>query len=338
MRRRVRIGLAVAAVAAVTLACPVHAQNRASDVTLQTPTGVLHGTRLVPERAATQPVLILAGSGPTDRDGNSAPLVRAGYLRQLAEGLAAQGTPTLRVDKRGIAASAAAGGAEEALRVQTFADDARVWAAKLKADLDAPCVWLLGHSEGGLHAMLAARDNPDVCGLVLVSAPGRSLGDILREQLRANPANAPILDNALGVLAELEAGRPVAEGAMHPALLPLFRPSVQPFVMSMLALDPADLLRRTRGPVLVVQGTTDIQTGAADAQALSTARAGVTLRMLEGVNHVLKEAPADRAENFASYSDPGRPLAPSVLPAISDFLRVNASEASRAGRHVGERG
>jgi uncharacterized protein len=282
----------------------------------------LHGTLLTPAMAAAgaEPVLILAGSGPTDRDGNSPLGIAAAPYRLLAEALADRGITSLRVDKRGIAASAAAMPSEEALRVQTYADDALAWAHDLRARTHARCVWLLGHSEGTLHALLAARDPRDLCGIILISSVGRRLGDILREQLRANPANAPILDEALRDLAELEAGRAVPGEGMNPALLPIFRPSVQPFMMSMLAIDPAELARAYRGPIVVIQGTTDLQTGVADAQRLGAARPGITVRIVEGMNHVLKAAPADRAANAATYADPALPLMPGLAGMLAGFI------------------
>jgi pimeloyl-ACP methyl ester carboxylesterase len=292
------------------------------DVILGAGAQALHGTLLKPAgRAAAEPVLILAGSGPTDRNGNSPIGLAPQSYRLMAEALAGEGIASLRVDKRGIAASAAAAPSEETLRLQTYADDARAWAADLRRRTGARCVWLLGHSEGTLHALLAAQDNGDVCGLVLVSPAGRRLGEIIREQLRANPANAPILDEALGILTELEAGRTVRGEGMHPGLAPLFRPSVQPYMMSILAIEPANLIRRYPGRVLVVQGTTDLQTTVADARTLGDARPGIEVAIIEGMNHVLKAAPADRALNIATYSQPDLPLAPGLMEAVVPFIR-----------------
>jgi hypothetical protein len=285
----------------------------------------LHGTYVAPASPApgAEPVLILAGSGPTDRDGNNPLGVRAAPYRMVAEALAARGIASLRADKRGIAASAAAAPDESALRIQTFAEDARAWAERLRSETGARCVWLLGHSEGALHALLAARDNEHVCGLILIAAPGRRMGEVLRAQLGANPANGPILPAALRILAELEAGRTVAGEGLHPALAPLFRPSVQPFLISLLALDPADLARRFQGPVLVVQGGADLQTAEVDAQRLGAARPGIAVRLIEGMNHVLKAAPVEPAANFATYADPGLPLAPGLAEALADFIIAN---------------
>jgi pimeloyl-ACP methyl ester carboxylesterase len=279
----------------------------------------LAGTLLIPAPARHEPVLILPGSGPTDRDGNNPLGVTARPLGLLAEGLAAHGISSLRVDKRGVGASAAAAPSEEDLRIDVFAADARAWATELRRLTGARCAWLLGHSEGALQALMAAQGNPDVCGLVLVAAPGRDLADILRAQLRSNPANAAILDQALAIVAHLEAGRPYT-GDMHPGLIPLFRPSAQPFVISMMRVDPAALVRSYKGLILVVQGTTDFQTAVADAQRLGGARPGVRVAILQGMNHVLKSAPAERAANAATYAQPGLPLAPGLVDRIATFV------------------
>jgi pimeloyl-ACP methyl ester carboxylesterase len=239
----------------------------------------------------------------------------------LAEALAEEGVATLRIDKRGIGASAGAGGAEENLRLETFAEDARAWAARLRERTGAPCVWLLGHSEGGLHALIAAREPAGICGLLLVSSPGRKFGDLLREQIGPALAGTPLLDQAVSILAELEAGRQVPADTVPPALMALFRPSVQPFMISMLAADPQQYVRSFAGPVLVVHGTTDIQVGLADARRLGDARPGITFAPIEGMNHVLKTAPADRQANVATYADPDLPLAPGLAARIAAFVR-----------------
>lgn len=285
-------------------------------VSLPTDRAPLHGTLLAPSetRAAA---LIVAGSGPTDRDGNSPLGVSASSYRLLAEGLAAHGVATVRTDKRGVAASAFAGGREEDLRFTDYADDARAWAAETARLTGQPCAWLIGHSEGALVALVAAsRDDEAICGLVLLSGAGRPIGAVLREQLAGVPE--PLLGQALAILAELEAGRPVAE--VPPQLAALFRPSVQPYMISWLPLDPAALVAAYDGPVMIGQGTTDIQVGVADAQVLAAARPDATLKLWEGVNHLLKIAPADRVANAATYSNPDLPLAPGVVEDIAGFI------------------
>lgn len=300
---------------------------RESDVAIGDGPGALHGSLLhAGSPSVREPVLILPGSGPTDRNGNSPAGITAQPYRLLALGLAAQGVTSFRVDKRGVGASAAAGSSESGITIGTFAADARNQARELRSLTGARCVWLLGHSEGSLHALLAAQDNDRICGLILVSPVGRKMGDILREQLIANPANAPVIDEASRIIASLEAGRPVSGDSMDPALLPLFRPAIQPFLISILAVDPPSLLRSFKGPVMVVQGTTDLQTTPDDAERLARARAGVRLEIIDGMNHVLKDAPADRTANIAAYSDPDRPLSATLVPLVFGFIRKHSRQ------------
>ena len=284
--------------------------------------GPLKGTMLGPADGPHGPaVLILAGSGPTDRDGLNPLGVKAPSYRQIAEGLAAQGVTSLRVDKRGLFASGLAAADANAVTVVDLAADAHSWAVRLKADTGAPCVWLLGHSEGSLVALIAAQNPRDICGLILVAAPGRRLSDVLREQLKANPANAPLLPQALPAIDALEAGRTVDTTGMHPALLGLFRPNIQPFLMVMFQQDPAKLAAAYRGPILILQGDADIQVSVADANLLKTAQPAATLIILPGVNHTLRLGSRDRAETQANYADPSLPLAPGVVDTIAAFVK-----------------
>jgi len=147
------------------------------------------------------------------------------------------------------------------------------------------------------------------------------LGALLREQLHANPGNGPLLDQADGAIAALEAGRRVDVASFHPALQRLFAPQVQGFLIDELALDPAKLIAAYRGPVLILQGDNDIQVSVADAERLKAANPGARLEILPGVNHVLKAVKgADRGANIATYSDPSLPLGPGVVEAVVGFL------------------
>lgn len=286
-------------------------------VTLPAEPVPLHGTMLSPDSAPRAVAVIIAGSGPTDRDGNSPLGVSAGPYRLLAEGLAAQDIATLRYDKRGIGESAAAATAEADLRFDAYVTDARAWAAEAASRTGLPCAWLVGHSEGALIALAAVRTPDDkICGLVLLSGAGRSAGVVIREQLANAPE--PLKTQAFNILTELEQGRAVTD--VPAPLLSLFRPSVQPYLMSWLPLDPAALMAAYSGPVMIGQGTTDLQITLTDAQALKAARPDAVLVPFEGVNHVLKVAPEDRAANLATYSNPALPLAPGVAEAVSGFI------------------
>ncbi len=178
-----------------------------TEIEVAGPSGPLRGTLLSAGGAEHPVVLIIPGSGPTDRDGNNPLGIRASTYRLLAEGLAAEGISSLRIDKRGMFGSAAAIPDPNAVTIGDYAADVRRWSAALRERTGASCIWLLGHSEGGLVALATAKGTTDLCGLILVAAPGRPYGEILREQLRANPANAPLLDQAEHAIAQLEAGK-----------------------------------------------------------------------------------------------------------------------------------
>jgi pimeloyl-ACP methyl ester carboxylesterase len=266
-------------------------------------------------------VLIIPGSGPTDQNGNSPLGVKASTYRLIAEGLAAQGIASLRIDKRGMYASAAAAPDPNAVTIADYASDVRTWVAEVRTLTGTSCVWLLGHSEGGLVALAAAQTEPNICGLLLVSVAGRPLGEVLRTQFRANPANAPILDEALAAVASLEAGRRVDGSTLHPALRALFRPEIQGFLIDAFSYDPAQLVSAVSKPVLILQGLSDLQVGEDDARRLAKAQPEAELVLLPGTNHVLKAVQGDdRASNLAAYADPDLPLAPGVIDTLSAFV------------------
>jgi len=287
-------------------------------VTIAGPTGLLGGSYLAP--AGRAPVMIIIpGSGPTDRNGNSPLGVAGGAYQRLAEALAAQGVGSIRIDKRGMFGSAGAAADPNAVRLTDYAEDVRAWAAEARRRSGAPCAWLLGHSEGGLVAILAAQGSPDVCGLVLLAAPGRPLQQVLREQLAANPANAVILPQVDRIIAALEAGEAPDLTGVHPGVAMLFNPALNTFFISLFSHDPAVELAHYDGPVLVVQGETDIQVPVADAERLAQAR-GLEPVITPGMNHVLRDAPADRAANAATYRLTDAPLSAGLAEAIAGFV------------------
>lgn len=263
-------------------------------------------------------ILIIPGSGPTDLDGNNPAGISAATYKLLAHGLAKDGISTVRVDKRGMFSSEQAGDPNQ-VSVDIYAKDYSGWVDRIIERTNAPCVYVLGHSEGGLMGSATARLNKNICGLILVSAPGRPLSEILKEQLQANPANAPLLDEALDAIAKLETGERVSTETMHRALRPLFHDDVQDYLISLINIDPADLAKSAGIKTLVIHGTTDIQTSVRDAKILADATGG-TLKIIEGINHVLKKAPENQLLNIRTYGDPDLPISPEVVEAIAEFV------------------
>jgi pimeloyl-ACP methyl ester carboxylesterase len=311
--------IVAAAFAALTISAK--AERMESNLDAPGPLGPLMGTMVAAGPAGAPIVLIIPGSGPTDRDGNSPLGVNASTYRLLAEALAERGVSSVRIDKRGMFASAGAVSDANAVTISDYAADVRSWISAIRAKTGASCVWVLGHSEGGLVALAAAKDTRDICGIVLVAAAGRPLAQIIRSQLRANPANAPLLDQAMKAIDSLEAGKRVDITNMNPALLPLFRPQVQGFLIDQFSYDPAKLIASYAGPVLIVQGENDIQVAPEDAQLLKAANPRAKLVLLPGVNHVLKQVSSDdRGANVATYADRSLPLAGTVAEPIAAFI------------------
>jgi pimeloyl-ACP methyl ester carboxylesterase len=285
--------------------------------------GSLGGTLMLPAATGKVPVaLIIAGSGPTDRDGNSALLPgHNDSLKLLAAALAQQGIASLRYDKRGIGASRAAMTSEAALRFDDLVDDAARWIARLKADPRFSTVVVIGHSEGSLIGMIAAQDTAaraGADGFVSLAGIAERQSAILRKQLAGKLTPEQAADNER-ILSALERGETVPDVA--PMWVRFYRPSVQPYLISVYRYVPTVQIAALRAPALIVQGTTDIQVGVDQAQALKAARPDAALVIVPGMNHVLKAVPADAPDPVASYGDPSLPLHPQLAPAIVGFVR-----------------
>lgn len=262
--------------------------------------------------------LIIPGSGPTDLNGNNPLGVEANVYQYLAEDLAEAGISTVRVDKRGMFSSEAAGNPNQ-VTVDIYARDYSGWVDTIRAETGADCVYILGHSEGALMASATAIINENVCGQILVAGVGRSFGDVLREQLTAQPGGKLLMKKALANIDKLERGEKIADEDLDMISKQIFPSHVQDFVISLMETDPAELAKTADVPTLVLHGETDIQTSVEDAQALADATGG-NLVILPGVNHILKDAPKSRLKNIKTYKQPELPLSDGVVEAIVAFV------------------
>ena len=279
------------------------------DQTLQTATGELSGTLTVPILKGTFPVaLIIAGSGPTDRNGNNAQM-KNNSLLLLAHELAAQGIASIRYDKRGIGASKDALVSEENLRFENYAEDAKAWAAQLKADARFNKLIIIGHSEGSLLGLLAC-EQADV--FVSLAGAGRPIDVILKEQLSTQLKGQKKMLRAVEEgLTKLKKGELLGDAPEE--LFSLFRPSIQPYLISWMKYDPAVEIWKLKIPIVIIQGSTDLQVKEEDAVILFKAHPlNSRLIIIQNMNHVLKIAPLDRAKNIETYSNPELPLAPEL--------------------------
>jgi alpha-beta hydrolase superfamily lysophospholipase len=285
---------------------------------LVTPTGTIFGTLELPAVAPPVPVvLIIAGSGPTDRNGNSPALPGANNsLEMLADGLAQRGIASLRYDKRGIAGSRAAMTSESDLRFSNYVDDARDWIRQLRGDRRFSTITVAGHSEGSLIGILAASE-AGADGFVSLEGAGRNAMDIIAAQL-AVQLSPNVVDQAKSIMAKVASGQ--TPDSVPAFLAPLFRPSVQGYLASWFKYTPSVEIAKLSIPVLIIQGTTDIQTSEEDAKLLAAGLPGAKLVMIEGMNHLLKNAPPGRAEQMPTYSDPTVPVVPQLLDQLASFV------------------
>ncbi len=224
---------------------------------LETSSGTLYGTVQLPNGCAPFPVVLIhAGSGPTDRDGNSWGLsIKNDSLKLLAEGLAERDIASVRFDKRGIAASQSAGPTQETdHRFEMYVEDFAAWTRKVASDPRFSHVTLIGHSEGALIGTLSSHtDAPDA--FVSLAGAGRPAADVLREQLGKNLTGA-LLTEANAILDQLEQGKTVDQ--VSPDLRSTFRASVQPYLLSWFKYDPAVEFAKLAMPTVIAQGSTDV--------------------------------------------------------------------------------
>lgn len=298
-----------------TIKCELIIAQDQKDVTLATDSGEIHGTLLFPNVSGTTPVaLIIAGSGPTDRNGNN-PMMTNNSLKMLAEELLDNNIATLRYDKRGIAGSMQAGLNERELTFSHYIDDARAWIDYLAELPKFDRVFIIGHSEGSLIGMVAARHEA-VDGFISLAGVGRPADEILKEQLKnqspmAYQLSVPIIDS-------LAAGHLVSN--VPQGLNSLFRPSVQPYIITWFQFDPQKEIGQLAKPILILQGDTDIQVGLVDADLLHKAAPQSQLKIIPGMNHILKNAPQDRQLNLQTYNQGDLPLHEQVGEAVSRFI------------------
>ncbi len=318
-------------VGAYTLRPAPEPHERGEPFSLAVKGGELRGSLLVPEGAGPFPLCILvAGAGSTDRDGNNYNVPgKNDALALLARALKDEGVATLRYDKRGAGESYPLVRSEEELSFDDYIEDCATVYRAVTQDARFSRVTLVGHAEGALIAAVAsqgleARGEAAPAGLALLCATGKNAREVLDEAL----ADAPEEERAeaAAILGAIERG----ERYEHPSpyLADFFRPSFQKYLGSWFRHDLIRALAGVRTPLLLVQGNRDVQVTLAEFSLLAAARPEAPAVVLPGMNHVLKEVPADLEENYRSFSEPGYPLAEGLATLIAQFARGEAPDAS----------
>ena len=291
------------------------AQERS--VVLKTQAGDIHGSLLMASDPNAPVVLIIAGSGPTDRNGNQKGMEN-NSLKLLADSLNKCGIASLRYDKRGVGESKAAGQSERDLRFHDFVQDAKGWTEFLANEKKFSKIIVAGHSEGSLIGMVASQHSKSVDGFISIAGPGRPADEIIKAQIASQPEQ--IRNMVYPMLDTIKRGDTLTN--VPPMLYAFFRPSVQPYMISWFQYDPKAEVAKLNIPVLILQGTTDIQVPVKDAEILKSACPKANLQIIPGMNHVLKEVPTeDRKVQIAAYSNRELPLHAALAKELVAFIK-----------------
>lgn len=275
----------------------------------------ISGSLLAPTSEDKPPlVIIIAGSGPTDRNGNQSFLKNDSY-KKLARGLSKKGIASFRYDKR-ILKAQELGIKESELSFDDFVTDAISVLDHFREKDDYGKIILLGHSQGSLIGMLAAEEKADA--FISIAGAGKPIDSIIVEQIAIQ---MPGFEEGTRTSFK-EMREKGSTSSYNPMLEAIFRPSVQPFLLSWMIYDPVAEIAKLDIPVLILNGTNDFQVTEKEAELLKAANPGAKLVLLEGMNHVLTKIESDDTlTNSKSYNEPALPLHPELLPTISAFIK-----------------
>lgn len=281
---------------------------------------VLKGTLTTqddPSKSTTLVVLI-AGSGPTDRNGNN-PQMKNNSLKMFSEMIVAGGHSCLRFDKRAIAESALTDPEHYRLSFEHFISDAVGWVDKYAADARFHNIVLAGHSQGSLVAMCAANQNENVDGVISLAGPGETIDKVLKWQLAQTVSIEiqGVIDAKIDTLAAGDTLKVIPD-----YLSSIFHPSIQPFLISWMKFDPQKEAKKLKVPMLIVNGTTDAQVKVRDAKLLKEAKEDADLAIVKKMNHVLKFCSTDSGvEQLEIYADPDIPLHKKLAKPVLAFIQ-----------------
>jgi uncharacterized protein len=280
----------------------------------------LHTVLTTPSETGNIPLAIfISGSGPTDLDGNN-PVMKNNSLKMLSDTLVANNIATLRFDKWGIAKSADPNFKESEVTIDLYTKHVVSLISQMKAK-GFKDIFIVGHSEGSFIGLIALQTT-EVKGFVSIAGAGFPADEILKTQLKPQ-LPADMYNLTVSLLDSLKNGYQVTSAPQ--SLYSLFRPSVQPYLISWFKYSPVELMSKVRCPSLILQGDKDIQITTTDAQNLANASKNGKLVIIKGMNHVLKNITGDVQENYASYSNPDLPVNQELTKAVTEFITTPKS-------------
>lgn len=289
-----------------------------SELALNTPNGNVYGTLSVADSTQQTPVvIIIPGTGATDRDCNSLPRLHSNAFKFLSAELSKNGISSLRYDKRGVGKSMGTIKNEMELRFEDYVADVVSWISLLKDDERFSRVIVMGHSEGSLLGMIAAQQNK-VESYISVAGVGETADLLLKEQLKQLPPQ--LLHESNKILDSLKMGKTVSN--VNSNLFSFFRPSLQPYLISWIKYDPSVEITRLKIPVLLIQGNTDIQVGVKNIELLAKANPKAKVVIIDNMNHILKESTSDISENLGTYQKPELPIKADFMEEVIRFIKT----------------
>lgn len=289
-------------------------------VVLKTKTGKLYGTLLIPQnKSVKRPLVVfISGSGPTDRNGNQF-MMENNSLKFLAEGLVQNDVASLRFDKRGVGESKSALKNKSKFTFDDYVKDVKAWVDLMKKDQRFSDIIIMGHSEGALIGTIASQSE-SISKLISLAGVGQPANVVLLEQLTNQ--NISLAKQAKPILDSLANGKTVKK---YPSsLAPLVKEEIQPYLISWFNYNPQQEISKLQKPILIIQGTKDIQVKIEDANLLHQANPNSKLKIIEGMNHVLKRVDSDdRIVNMQTYMDGSLPLIEGLVEEVVEFITIN---------------
>ncbi len=272
------------------------------------------GTILVPDGIENPPIaIIIAGSGPTDRNGNQQ-MMNNNSLKYLAEGLSEKGIATFRYDKRILKQIKERTLNEESIKFDDFIEDATETVNYFKRSQAFSKIFVIGHSQGSLVGMIAAQNGAD--GFVSLAGAGQEIDDVIVDQLEKQ---APGLkDNARQAFDDMRADGVAV--SYSPGLASIFRKQIQPFLLTWMRFDPRQEIAKLNMPVLIINGEKDLQVQVSEAEKLKAAKPDATYEIIPEMNHILKKIEGDDIDNSKSYNEPNRPVMPELIESVVNFI------------------
>jgi hypothetical protein len=276
----------------------------------------IEGTLLQPLDKTNAPlVIIIGGSGPTDRNGNQN-FLKNNSLKKLAETLSIDGIATYRYDKR-VVKQIKQGIIDKDIMFDDFIDDAISTINYFKKRRFFSKIFIVGHSQGSLVGMIAAKNRAD--GFISLAGAGQSIDNVIIEQI--NLTAPQFNEDTKRIFTALKKGKTVKDYPQ--ALTSIFKEDIQGFMRNWIQYDPTKVIKKLKIPILIINGDKDLQVSVEEANTLKKAVPEAKLIIVENMNHVLVPIAGDNLDNSKSYNEPLRKISDELTNKVINFIKSN---------------